>query len=61
MPAPLSVGEDDHNAQGRRHPRSMTDDASTGVAAYFAYATALVSRITVTLIWPGYCIWFSIF
>jgi hypothetical protein len=61
MPAPLSAGEDDHIAQGRRPSRPVTDDPSTGAAAYFAYATALVSRITVTLIWPGYCIWFSIF
>jgi hypothetical protein len=28
---------------------------------YLAYSTALVSRITVTLIWPGYASSFSIF
>ncbi len=28
---------------------------------YLAYATLRISRITVTLIWPGYCISFSIF
>jgi xylose isomerase len=31
------------------------------VAAYLAYATARIPRITVILIWPGYCISFSIF
>ena len=34
----------------------------TGVfAAYFAYSTALVSRMTLTLIWPGYSSSDSIF
>ena len=45
---------------GGGRKKSLPD--GTGVfAAYFAYSTALVSRMTLTLIWPGYSSSDSIF
>jgi hypothetical protein len=34
---------------------------ASGRFAHFAYETERTSRMTVTLIWPGYCISFWIF
>jgi hypothetical protein len=39
--------------RARRIPVGGVAEADAAMLAYFAYSTARVSRITVTLIWPG--------
>jgi hypothetical protein len=49
---------DEQDATGARRPRRgsvgrVAEDRPADLAGYFAYSTARVSRMTVTLIWPG--------
>ena len=49
---PLPYGCDNGSSAVKRVKPALKKQG--GSAHYFAYSTALVSRITLTLIWPGY-------